>query len=138
MARMGIDYLLKVEDSATPGTYITVGGARGASINMSADEIDVTTKDSAGWREKASSFKSWEVSHDGLILNGNTGFEELMDAYMNGTNVLIQFTYAGAEGTEEYAGECLISSIDLDAGYDAEATYSVALSGTGALSRTTA
>ena len=51
----GLDVLIKV------GSQV-VGGQRNASIELSAESIDTTTKQSGGWSTKTAGVKSWTSS----------------------------------------------------------------------------
>ena len=61
----GINFLLKAG-----GT--TVGGRRGATLNMGADSIDISTADDNAWRHTLQGLKDWGVDFDGLFYEGAT------------------------------------------------------------------
>lgn len=133
MATRGIDFLIKVNTgTADTPEYTAVGAQRGASLSLSAETLDKTTKDSDGWTESLSGIKSWSISTDGLLILDDAGYMALEDAYMNGDNVLVQMaTKTGAL----YEGEAIIATIDLEAPYDDLANYSVELTGAGKLGK---
>jgi len=48
----GVTFLIQVNTGTeTSPTWTAVGGQRGATLNRSVDEADVTSKDSLGWHE---------------------------------------------------------------------------------------
>ena len=47
----GSDFLLKVGDGEAPPTYRTVAGLRTTQLSVNGEAVNVTTKDSGGWRE---------------------------------------------------------------------------------------
>ena len=51
----GCDVLVKV--SKTDGTYTTIGGQTSATLNRSADTIDVTDKTNNGYKEYMAGLK---------------------------------------------------------------------------------
>lgn len=126
---LGVDVLIKVKSN---GTYVAVGGQRGAALSISADSIDLTNKVDSTWRRGAAGYRSWTVSCDGLIVPSDTAYGLLKGAAMDGSNVLVEI----AMGTETLYGEAYITGFDMDAPYDDAATYSITLQGTDALSET--
>ena len=53
----GVDVLLKIKKEE--GTFVAVGGQKGASLSRSAETIDVSDKTSGGWAESIMGLKSW-------------------------------------------------------------------------------
>lgn len=130
----GVDILLLVEDPATPGTYITVGGQRGATLSESAETIDETSKDSNGFYEYDYGLGGWNISFDGVYIGDEAGYLALKDAMRAKEKILVRIQ-EGTSGPVE-SGTALVTSKDLEAPYDAEATYSGELQGTGQLTTT--
>ncbi|WP_069649639.1 phage major tail protein, TP901-1 family [Caloranaerobacter ferrireducens] len=128
----GVDFVIKIEDSGNPGTYILLGGQRGATLNRSTETIDVTTKDSNGWRESEASIKEWSIEADGLLIESDTAYSQLETAYMNGTKVKVELNTAGGS---KYTGDAIITDFPIEMPYDDAATYSVTLQGTGPLTK---
>lgn len=120
----GIDFVLKM------GTKI-LGGKKGASLSISSDTIDTTTADSEGWKEKDYGFKEWSISTDGLLVANDTCYDAVEDALFNGTALDIEVIRDG----KKYTGQCLITSLESDAPFDDNMSYSVNLEGTGALTK---
>jgi len=48
-------------------TYDIIGRATSASLSVSMETSENTTKDSAGWQENLEGLKSWSLSRDGLV-----------------------------------------------------------------------
>lgn len=128
----GVDFVIKIEDSAMPGTYNILGGQRGATLNRSAETIDTTTKSSNGWRENEVSIREWSIEADGLLVESDQAYQDLEDAYMNGTTVLVELTTAAGN---KYSGEAIITDFPIEMPYDDAATYSITLQGTGPLTK---
>lgn len=133
MATRGIDFLVKINTGTTESPeYTTVAAQRGASLSMSSETLDKTSKDSDGWTESLAGIKSWSISTDGLLILDDKGYMALEDAFMADENVLVQLsTKSGAL----YEGDAIITSIDLDAPYDDLAKYSAELTGAGKLEK---
>ena len=125
----GLEVLISVN-----GTV--VGGQRGASLSMSADELDITDKTTEGYKAFLVGLKEWTISCDGLVVTGEAGYEALFTAFLNGDVVKVQFKQK--DGSFGYEGDMVIASMDFDAQYDDAVTYSCELKGAGALSKITA
>ena len=113
-----------------------LGGQRGASLSMSADELDITDKNTTGYKKYLVGLKEWTISCDGLVCNGEEGYDALFEAFINGDIVKVQFKQK--EGDFGYEGDMVIASMDFDAQYDDALTYSCELKGAGDLSKVTA
>ena len=123
----GLEILISVN-----GTV--VGGQRGASLSMSADELDITDKTTEGYKAFLVGLKEWNISCDGLVCTDDTGYQALFNAFLNGDVVQVQFKQEKENGTFGYQGPMVIASMDFDAQYDDAVTYSCELKGAGALS----
>ncbi len=124
----GVDVLIKI------GT-VTVGGQRGATLNIAADTIDVTTKDSNGWKENEPSFKEWSIDFDGLWVVDDEGLAAIRSAILNGTTVSALVSMPNGD---TYGGTAIVTEFPIEAPYDDNVTYSGALTGSGELAYTEA
>ena len=133
MATRGIDYLIKVNvGTAESPEYVAVGAQRGASLSMTAETLDKTSKQSEGWTESLAGLKGWSISTDGLLILDDEGYMALEDAYMNNENVLVQLA---SQSGALFEGEAIITSLDLDAPYDDLTTYTAEFTGAGKLKK---
>jgi predicted secreted protein len=127
------DVLIQFSTDGT--TYDEVGRMTSASLSISMETRDTSTKDSAGWRELLEGQKSWSLSGDGLVvysLTGADGFSDLY-GYLNGrTNLYVKFGSVGS-GEKVYSGRGFITSLDQEAGVEDNVTMSFSFEGTGAL-----
>jgi predicted secreted protein len=127
------DVLIQFSTDGT--TYDEVGRMTSASLSISMETRDTSTKDSAGWRELLEGQKSWSLSGDGLVvysLTGADGFSDLY-GYLNGrTNLYVKFGSVGS-GEKVYSGRGFITSLDQEAGMEDNTTFSFSFEGTGAL-----
>ena len=122
----GLEVLLYV------GTNV-VAGQRGASLSMSADDIDITDKTTEGYKAFLAGLKEWSISCDGLVCVGDAGYDALVEAFLNADEVQVQLK--NEAGTFGYEGTVSIASMDFDAQYDDALTYSCELKGASALSK---
>lgn len=122
----GLDVLIKV------GSQV-VGGQRNGSLEMSAETIDTTVKSTGGWAAKIPGIKSWTSSCDGVYFLDDAGLTAAQTAFMNGTEVKLEFS----KGTElVYSGQAIITSMSVEAGQEDVVSYTISFEGTGALSTT--
>ena len=124
----GLEVLLYVDGKE-------VGGQRGASLSMSADELDVTDKNTVGYKKFLVGLKEWSISCDGLVCVGEEGYDALFNAFINGSVIEVQLKKK--DGTFGYQGPVVIASMDFDAQYDDALTYSCELKGAGDLTQIT-
>jgi predicted secreted protein len=107
--------------------------ATSASLSVSMDLRDSTTKSSAGWSESLGGLKSWEMSGDAFvdISATNASMADCFDALIAGAAVAAVFTV----DSETYTGSAFITSVSADAGVEENTTFSVSLTGTAGLVR---
>ena len=116
-----------------------VGGQRGASLSMSADDIDITDKTTEGYKAFLAGLKEWSISCDGLVCVGDQGYDALVEAFLNAEEVQVQLRNGDSAETATfgYQGTVSIASMDFDAQYDDALTYSCELKGASKLEKIT-
>lgn len=129
----GVDILLYANTGTDAAPVWTVaGGQRGAKLSEKVDTIEVTSKASAGHKEYEYGLGDWTISCDGVYVENDAGYQALVNALRNRTKLKVRWREGGTAGTDTYEGLVLVTSRDLEGPYDAEATYSMELQGTGA------
>ena len=100
---------------------------------MSADDIDITSFDSEGWRERIQGIKEWSGSFEGNFEPGDTnGQVALINAWLNGQKVVLELQVSG---NVRFSGEALITP-SIETPVDDKASFSCDFSGTGPLTPT--
>jgi TP901-1 family phage major tail protein len=127
MAIAGAKVTVKLYNGVT-GTIL--GGQRGATLNRSAETMDSTNKDSNGWSESVPGVKSWGIDCDGVFVDNDAAYETLEAAFLAGTTVKVGITFPS--GTV-FVGQAVIADMPLEFPFDDLSTYSLTLTGTGAL-----
>lgn len=124
------------EDSGT--TYDIIGRCTSASLSVSMETRDTTTKDSAGWAEKLEGLKAWSLSGDGLVTYSISGDFDSPDALFtllaNRTLVKVKFGSA-TSGEIDYTGDAYLTSYEQEAGVEDNVTYSFSFEGTSTLTQ---
>lgn len=125
----GVDVLVKVP-VGSPAVMTTIGGQSGATLNRSAETIDVTAKDSNGWSESLAGVKSWSIECEGFIVENDSALDALETAFNDGQAVTVDLILPSGK---KYSGQALITDFPFEFPQDDAATFSVTLTGTGAL-----
>lgn len=131
-----------IENATNVVLSVTSGGSKqeiahctSASLSVSLDLRDSTTKSSGGFQANLGGLKSWELSGEGFIeiagVTGKADSEELFTTMLVGDAVSCDFGLSGML----YRGDAIITSFSIDAGVEENATYSISLTGTGALAQ---
>lgn len=131
-AKAGKDILLCIfsEDGSK---LLAISGQQGLTINRSADTIEVTSKDTeGGWKSQIAGMKEWSIDNDGVYINGAESHKLLGKYFTNSELVCIKVIDA-KEKKSLFGGLACITDYSLEAPYDDAMTYSLSLSGNGAL-----
>lgn len=115
-------------------TGVVLAGQKNATLNRSADSIDATSKDTAGfWKESMQGFKEYSIDADGAFVTDDAAYAALETAYLNSENVDVYLQFPSGQ---KYSGNCSITDFSLDAPYDDLVSYKISLQGNGALTVT--
>ncbi len=123
----GTDLVLYAVDG---GTNYAFGHSRSFTLNLEANPIDATSRDSAGWSEFIIGTRSFTLDFEGLV-----DYADYIDpawiktAIDNQTKFLVKFTDNLAGGLV-YNGYVYVSSMTIDAPVEDVVTYSGTLQGT--------
>ncbi|WJE54847.1 phage major tail protein, TP901-1 family [Bacillus cereus] len=117
-----------IEDAST-GKLLA--GQRNATLSRSAETVDATSKDTAGfWKESLAGFKEWSIDCDGAFVESDAAYGLLETAFLNSENVNV---YIELPSGTKYKGNSTITDFSLEFPYDDLVTYSISLQGSGAL-----
>lgn len=125
----GVDVLLY---SKIGGTKTVVGGQSGATLNRETNVLEVTSKES-GWAENLAGVKSWSIECEGYVVVDDTAYDALEQAWEDGVEIDVEIAVPSGN---TYAGKAIIASFPLEAPQDDAMTFSLSLTGSGALAKT--
>lgn len=139
-AQKGSALLLKIgadnTAAASADTYTTVGGLRSTSISHSEEAVDVTTKDSSGYRELLANGGVQSVSVSGSGVFTDAASETTLETAF-GSSAHNNFEVIVPDfGT--YQGKFMVASLEYAGEYNGEVTYSVTLESSGQIAFTAA
>jgi TP901-1 family phage major tail protein len=128
-AEKGSAFLLKVGDGVEPPAFATVAGLRTTQMSVNGEPVNVTSKDSGGWRELLSGagIRSVSVAGSG-IFTGSAAETRLKSNALAG---LIDDYELSFESGERLRGRFLITRLDYSGDYNGERNYSLSLESSG-------
>ena len=133
--------LLGLYISTDGGTnYTLVGSATNATLSISNETLDVTTKASAGKKELIYNVQSATITAEGFVKYDDTiGSEQLRSVALGASddaNYMARFT-TGVTGDKEVRFNAIITSFEESAAVNEIATFSITLESTGAITEAT-
>jgi TP901-1 family phage major tail protein len=120
----GTDILILVNTGTDQSpTYTAVGSQRGATLDETNEEIDMSSKDSRAGRVIAGRYGS-TISLDGLYVPSNAAYQALVTASRAGNLIKIRVS---EEGTETEEADALITTMSKEAPDQDAAVISIEL-----------
>ena len=129
----GTNLLLKFAvDGSTP---VTLGHTTSATLTITHDLPESTSKDSSGFQEVISGLRSGEISFEGLVDYTDTlNHDEIFTMVSNRSKV--DFTFGTIiTGDAVLSGEGFISSLEINADMESAVTFSGTIVRTGAITQ---
>ncbi|HWT11983.1 MAG TPA: phage major tail protein, TP901-1 family [Allosphingosinicella sp.] len=128
-AEKGSAFLLKVGNGSQPTAYATVAGMRTTQMSVNGEAVNVTSKDSGGWRELLSGagLRSVSVAASG-IFTGSAAESRLKANALAG---LLDDYELSFESGERLRGRFLVTRLDYAGDYNGERTYGLSLESSG-------
>lgn len=125
----GSAFLLKIGNGATPVAYRTVAGLRTTQLSVNGEGVNVTSKDSGGWRALLSGagVRSVSVSAAGLF-TGSDAEIALRGHALAGTIDDYELSF---ESGERMRGRFLVTRLDYAGDYNGERNYALNLESSG-------
>lgn len=125
----GSAFLLKVGDGGGPPVYATVAGMRTTQLSVNGEAVNVTSKDSGGWRELLSGagVRSVSVSAAG-IFTGSAAEVRIRNHALSGTIDEYELSF---ESGERMRGRFLVTRLDYAGDYNGERNYALSLESSG-------
>ncbi|OYW88985.1 MAG: phage tail protein [Sphingobium sp. 32-64-5] len=127
----GSAFLLKIGNGDMPVSYTTIAGLRTTQLQVSGEAVNVTSKDSGGWRELLSGagVRSVSVSAAG-IFTGSDGETRLRNHALAGVIDDYELSF---ESGERMRGRFLLTRLEYAGDYNGERNYTISLESSGAV-----
>ncbi|WP_414900304.1 phage major tail protein, TP901-1 family [Sphingomonas flavalba] len=130
-AEKGSAFLLKVGDGAEVPAFATVAGLRTTQLSVNGQAVEITSKDSGGWRELLSGAGVRSVSVSGAgIFTGSAAEGRIKASALAGTLDDYELSF---EGGERMRGRFLVTRLDYAGDYNGERNYTLSLESSGAV-----
>ena len=127
----GCDVLLKVAKEGSAGTFTVIGGQTGATLNRSAETIDVTDKTNNGYKESMAGLKEWSIDCDGFVVIKDAGIDILDELFEARKPVYVEVTIAG----NKYTGSGYIVDYPIEMPLDSAVSFSLSIAGASKLAK---
>ena len=130
-AEKGSAFLLKVGNGAEPPVFATVAGMRTTQMSVNGEAVNVTSKDSGGWRELLSGagVRSVSVAASGIF----TGSAAEVRVKSNALAGQVDDYELSFESGERLRGRFLVTRLDYSGDYNGERNYALSLESSGAV-----
>lgn len=120
--------------SLTTGGSKAIADTRDLTISIAVNPIDVSTRDSLGWRELIGGQKSWTFQMTGVVDYtegaGEAGVATLAELELARAPLAFLFGNT-ATGSQTYAGNAIITNVETQAPYEGAVEYTISGEGTG-------
>lgn len=131
----GVDVLLKVKDDS--GQMAVLGGQTGCTLNREAETIDVTDKNSGGFKSSLAGLLSWSIDADGFVVLGDKALELIEDAFLGRKLIEVEVRIGASDNAEgiTYSGSGYLVDLPLEMSMDDAVTYSLSVEGASPLEK---
>lgn len=128
-AEKGSAFLLKVGNGSEPPVFSTVAGMRTTQMSVNGEAVNVTSKDSGGWRVLLSGagVRSVSVSASGIF----TGSAAEVRVKTNALAGQVDDYELSFESGERLRGRFLVARLDYSGDYNGERNYALSLESSG-------
>lgn len=127
----GKDILLCVFNG-TGEKLMAVSGQQGLTLTRAAETIEVTSKESNGWKTSLAGIKEWSIDNEGLYVLSDETHKALGKAFTDGTPVCVKVVNTKTL-LPLFGGLAYVTEYSVEAPYDEASTYSITLEGNGPL-----
>jgi TP901-1 family phage major tail protein len=130
-AEKGSAFLLKVGNGGQNPVFSTVAGMRTTQMSVNGEAVNVTSKDSGGWRELLSGagVRSVSVAASG-IFTGSAAETRIKSNALAGQIDDYELSF---ESGERLRGRFLVARLDYSGDYNGERNYALSLESSGAV-----
>ena len=130
-AQKGRNVLVKY--NSTGSTYVTIGGAREATLTIANEAVDITNSDDAGIRKllEGAGVNSVSIKLQGVYVEDAAAAAIRTDASTN-AHRNFQFVMPGTV-SKTYQGSFMIASYEEAGTYNGSATYNITFESAGAV-----
>lgn len=109
--------------------------ATSTTLNLNANLLDASVKQSAGWVKQCASQRSWDIAAEHLVSLDQTGSDANLSYLFEMMEVgeAIAFEFEDTTSGQKFAGNGIVSSLSVNAPNEELSTLSISINGTGNL-----
>lgn len=128
-AQKGRDILIKIGDGSSPATFTTIGGIRSKTIRINNESVDITTDNTAPWRQllESAGIQSLSLSGSG-VFEDDTAINTMEDHAMANSHAEFQFVFGNGDIIQAV---CQITTFEYAGEHNGEQTFNVSLESAG-------
>tara|TARA_R100000231_G_scaffold15402_3_gene16393 strand:- start:15798 stop:16220 length:423 start_codon:yes stop_codon:yes gene_type:complete len=131
----GTNLILKFHN--VEGSVAALGHSTSATLSLSADLPDATSKDSSGFNEVIAGTRTGEISFEGLVAYDDANNAIEAADYLIARTKLFWTFGTTASGDKIYKGSGFLSSVEMSAEMESPVTFSGSITVTGAITTAT-
>lgn len=131
-AQKGREFVLKISDGASPGSFTTIGGMRSTSFTVNSEQVDITDKDSSGYREllNGAGVRSISITGSG-VFKDDSAYNTIQELALGTSDNQEEFQLVFGN-SDILQGVFEVASLEEGGEHNAEQTYSITLESAGA------
>lgn len=128
-AQKGRGMLLKISNGASPPTFTTVGGIREKNLTINNETVDITTSNTAPWRQLLADagMRSVSVSGSG-VFEDEAAINTVEELALSGNLQEFQMIFGNSD---LFQGLFQVASFQYAGAHNAEQTYNITLESAG-------
>lgn len=108
-------------------TWTRLGNEQTMTVNENRDEIEVTDKDSQGFREYLASYKDLTIDVEGYLNPDDSGQAILIDHVLNDTSIQARWAFVEGTGEDQYEAPVFHTDHSRDNTFDDAGSFSATL-----------
>ncbi|RMF08905.1 MAG: phage major tail protein, TP901-1 family [Alphaproteobacteria bacterium] len=130
-AEKGRAFVLKIGDGGNPETFSTIGGMRTTQLAINNEVVDITNKESGGWRDLLAGAGVRSVTLSGAGVFTDSAAEMSLQAKILAGS-LDNYEVAFESG-DSFSGAFQAVSLEYAGDHNGERTYTIRLESSGAV-----
>jgi len=103
--------------------------ARDVTLTLNGEPIDITSRDTAPWKDFIAGLRQWSVNFNAIYENTDAALDALGVAFIAGTAISVRLVDGDGDG---YYGDCIVSDFSNEQPLGDTMSRTVVLQGKGA------
>jgi len=97
--------------TATTPSWVEIATVRDVTLNLSANEVDDTSRTNQGWRSKLQGLREWGADFEMIYEPTDTAWEKVRESFFDGTSIeiLVLDQDISVDGSEGVRGTVFVT-----------------------------